>query len=195
MGAGADKFRSKKLRISPYLLKGAFLMLWCVKLVCLLIIKLFTKLNLSKSARYGIDSFVSLSNRRIIMKNTILIAMVLTFAFSLAYAQEKNVSRHMFSSLVANKEPVDTLISYSPIEGGRLYYFSEFSNFQDNIVKHVWLKNGQVIFEQSFMVNSSRWRSTTSMNSAHFKEGDMVQVDVVDSAGVIYATDTLTVTK
>ena len=129
------------------------------------------------------------------MKNTIIVALMLIFAFSVVYAQEKSVSRHMFASAVVNKEPVDTITDYLPIEGGRLYYFAELSNLQDNIVKHVWSKNGGVIFEQNFMVTSPRWRSTTSMNSAHFKAGDIVQVDVVDSAGVNYATDILNISK
>jgi hypothetical protein len=128
------------------------------------------------------------------MKKLLFITAVCIIYAASIYAQtEKTAARHMFTSSIVDREPSDSILSYTPVQAGKLYYFSELSNFQGETVKHVWSKNGEIVFELSFVVGAARWRVSSSMKAEHFKAGDSIKVEIIGADGTLYAADTLPV--
>jgi hypothetical protein len=128
------------------------------------------------------------------MKKTILFVVLCMFVASFAYAQEKQVSRHQFSSAIVDREPADSLSSFTPAEDSSLCYFTELMSFEGEGVRHIWKINGETAFDGPlFTPTTPRWRTYTSMKSGHFKAGDTVEVQVVNEVGTVYATDTITI--
>jgi hypothetical protein len=50
---------------------------------------------------------------------------------------------------------------------------------QDSKVDHVWYRNGEEVYRFTSDVKSPRWRTNSRMQSAHFKSGDEIAVEVV----------------
>jgi hypothetical protein len=130
------------------------------------------------------------------------ILLVLSLLFVIVggvFAQNSDplVARHQFTTAIADREPVDTITDYaiasSNLASTSIFYFTELKNMQSFPVKHVWKKNGVVINEMAVNAGSARWRTYSSMRSAHFKAGDIVMASVEDTNGTVYVTDTLTI--
>ena len=125
----------------------------------------------------------------------ILAAMGILFAIS-AFAQaqvEKTVSRHVFTSAIVDREPIDTITAITPDEATSVYYFTELNNMQNTTARHVWTKNDAILYEMPVTVNGARWRTFSSMRTIQFTAGDDVLVEVIGEDGHVYATDTLTI--
>lgn len=123
---------------------------------------------------------------------TAICALFVVSAFAQAQA-EKTVSRHVFTSAIADREPTDTLTAITPDEATSVYYFTELNNMQNTTAKHIWTQNGAVLYEMPVTVNGARWRTYSSVRTIQFKAGDDVKVEVIGDGGQVYATDTLTI--
>ena len=132
--------------------------------------------------------------KEVMMKKILLIAVLCSVVVFTAFAQaEKEVSRYTFTTGIENREPVDEITSFTPVEGTNLYFFAELKNMQDTSAKYIWYKNGESIYEFNTNITTARWRAASSMKAGHFKAGDEVKVEVVDSEGTVMETATITI--
>ena len=125
------------------------------------------------------------------MKKILVAAMIALFAIC-AFAQEKEVARYSFTTAISDREPVDQLSTFTPVEGTSLYFFTELKNMEGE-AHHLWYKNGELVYDCKSKVNGPRWGTSSSMKSAHFKARDEVKVEVTDASGTVLATEMLTI--
>ncbi|MCB9564645.1 MAG: DUF2914 domain-containing protein [Kofleriaceae bacterium] len=60
---------------------------------------------------------------------------------------------------IANKEPVDEATSFA--DGDKVWAWSKIVGAKDTTVKHVWKRDGQVIWEKELTIGSNQWRTYT----------------------------------
>ena len=127
------------------------------------------------------------------MKKILLLSLMCLMFAATAFAQDapKEVARATFATGVENREPVESITEYVPVEGGVVYFFTELRNMEGTKVSHVWHKNGEEINTLAFNVGGARWRTNSSMKAAHFKAGDDVTVEVMGEDGTVYDSVTL----
>ena len=72
-------------------------------------------------------------------------------------AHQGEVARHVFTTEVIEREPVDEL---REIDGSteRVAYFTELLDFEGQTIIHRWEHDGQVMGEVAFDVEGPRWR-------------------------------------
>lgn len=74
------------------------------------------------------------------------------------------VARAIFTSAIADREPVDNLTTVSN-DTQRVFFFSDLRGLAGQIVTHRWEYNNQVMAEVTFKVgNGARWRVYSSKN-------------------------------
>ncbi|MFV2054982.1 MAG: DUF2914 domain-containing protein [Thiohalomonadales bacterium] len=73
------------------------------------------------------------------------------------------ITRALFTHGVKQLEPIDTIVSISQTYG-KMYFFTEFSNFKGEMVKHRWEHAGKIVAEVEFEVGSPNWRVYSSKN-------------------------------
>lgn len=105
-----------------------------------------------------------------------------TLAFTSA-ASAGEVSRAQFTSAIENREPIDE-ITRLDINHGRIYFFSEIRNAQNQTVTHRWLHGDQLMAEVPFNVGGPRWRVYSSKNLVSAWTG-IWTVQVVDDNGAV----------
>lgn len=129
------------------------------------------------------------------MKKILLLCITcLLFSMTaLAAEGEKEVVRALFSTGIEQKEPVESITEYYPVDEGVLYFFTELKNMEDTEVLHVWHKNGEEIYKFTNNISAPRWRTYSSMKAMHFKSGDEITVNVVGADGEIYDSATLSI--
>ncbi len=128
------------------------------------------------------------------MKKILLFAAICTLLAISVYAQaDKTVTRGQFTSAIVDREPADEITFITPSEETSVYYFTELNNMQNTTVKHVWSKNGTVVYEMPITVNGPRWRTNSSMRTIQFQPGDVVKVDVIGDDGTVFTSETLEV--
>lgn len=131
------------------------------------------------------------------MKKILVLCIACLMLAGTAMAQdqiaEKEVVRATFATGVENREPVESIDSYNPVEGGMVCFFTELKNMTDSQVYHVWSKNGEEIYKFTTNVGGPRWRTFSSMKSEHFKAGDEITVKVIDSEGTEFKNATLSI--
>lgn len=126
------------------------------------------------------------------MKKALIFSVMFMLVAAVAYAQgPKEVARACFATGIEDREPVETITEYFPVEGGAVFFFTELGNMQDTQAYHVWQRNGEEIFKFTTNVKSPRWRTNSRMNSEHFKSGDTVVVKVMGDDGKEYEKMTL----
>lgn len=121
------------------------------------------------------------------MKKMFAIAIMLFAGFAFA---DPSVARHQFTSAVEDREPVDALTDAMNLNP--LYYFTELKDFQGTEVVHRWIFNGNVMAEVSFNVGGPRWRVYSTKRFQPEWDGEWT-VEVVDSAGVVVASDVISI--
>lgn len=122
------------------------------------------------------------------MKKILLIVAACMLFITPALAQDalKEVARATFTTGIENREPVEPITEYFPVEGGIIYFFTELKNMHDGTAYHVWHRNGEEIYRFSANIGGPRWRTNSSMKSENFKTGDEVTVEVLGSDGNVY---------
>lgn len=101
------------------------------------------------------------------------------------------VIRAVFTTAIAEREPVDTLDSIEAQEQ-KIYYFTELQDMQGQTAIHRWEYNGEVMAEVSFEVNGPRWRVWSSKNLQPAWLGEW-KVSVINSANEVINESTLNV--
>jgi len=76
------------------------------------------------------------------------------------------VARAVFTTDIADREPVDQVVSVGPGQQN-IYFFTDLRNLQGRTVKHRWEFEGQFMGEVEFQVGGPRWRvySKKTLNS------------------------------
>lgn len=121
------------------------------------------------------------------MKKLCLLLLIGLSSWAMA---EPEVARHQFTAMVEDREPVDMLTDAMDINP--LYYFTELREFQGTSVTHRWLYNGEVMAEVVFNVGGPRWRVYSTKQLLPEWDGEW-KVEVVDAAGVVVASDTISI--
>jgi hypothetical protein len=116
-----------------------------------------------------------------------LFALALVMLASVVFA-DPEVSRHQFTSAIDSREPVDALTDAMNVNP--VFYFTELTDFQDTTVIHRWSFEGKVMAEVTFNVGGPRWRVYSSKRLQPEWDGEWM-VEVVDSAGVVVASDVI----
>lgn len=121
------------------------------------------------------------------MKKLLVFSMLCMLVAATAYAEgPKEVVRASFATGIENREPVESITEYFPVEGGTVFFFTELGNMQDTEVYHLWQRNGEELFKFTSNVKSQRWRTHSRMSAEHFKPGDTVVVKVMGDDGTEY---------
>jgi len=118
-----------------------------------------------------------------------LLAFVFIAVAGFAFA-DPEVARHQFTSSIVDREPTDQLTDAMNINP--MVYFTELKNFQDTTVTHRWTFNDNVMAEVEFNVGGPRWRVYSSKQFQPEWDGEW-KVEVVDSAGVVVASDVISI--
>jgi hypothetical protein len=95
------------------------------------------------------------------------------------------VTRALFTSSIAGREPVDSVLSMSN-DSRKIYYFTELEGMQGQEVMHRWEYNGQIMGDVRFQVGGPRWRVWSSKTLNPSWLGDW-KVTVLNAAGEVIA--------
>jgi hypothetical protein len=90
------------------------------------------------------------------------------------------MARGIFTTRVANKEPVDDLTEL-PADTQRIYFFTELHDLNGQTVRHRWERNGIDQGESTFEVRGWHWR-VWSLKTIGAREGTW-KVTVLNAAG------------
>jgi hypothetical protein len=101
------------------------------------------------------------------------------------------VARSVFTTAIADREPVDTLQNIEAQEQ-KVYYFTELLDMQGQTATHRWEYNGEVIAEIAFEVKGPRWRVWSSKKLPPESLGEW-KVSVLNSANEVINENTLNV--
>lgn len=96
------------------------------------------------------------------------------------------VERALFSSAIANREPVDALVL---LEGAprEIYFFTELRQLTGRTVTHRWEYAGEVVSEMPFEVGGPRWRVFSKKRLLPTQAGKWSVVVVDESGWVLHA--------
>lgn len=100
-----------------------------------------------------------------------------------AAAAPGRVNRAVFTSAIADREPVDNIISIAN-DQSKVIFFTELVGMKDRVAKHRWEYNGQVMGEVDFNVRGPRWRVWSSKDLKPTWTGEWI-VRVLDEEGAI----------
>ena len=101
------------------------------------------------------------------------------------------VARAVFTTAIAEREPVDTLESIEA-QDQKIYYFTELLDMQGQTATHRWEYNGEAMAEVAFEVQGPRWRVWSSKNLQPAWQGEW-KVSVLNSANEVINETTLQV--
>ena len=92
---------------------------------------------------------------------TRLIAIIM---LTMSFAAASEVERHVLTSAVENREPVDDLGDSVTISDDTLtlYYFTHITNMANQQVIHRWFYNGEEMASVSLNIGSNSWRTYSS---------------------------------
>lgn len=130
------------------------------------------------------------------MKKLLFLFVVCFLMFSASvYAQQvsKSVSKHMFTSTFAERDATGAVRNFKPVPGDNVYHSAEVVNMKDDTVHVVWFNNGRQIKEERIVIGGNLWRLNTHMPSEHFREGDVVKVEIRSADGKLLSSDVLDV--
>ncbi len=102
-----------------------------------------------------------------------------------------SVTRSVFTSGVAEREPVDRLDVVDP-QTGKVFYFTELRDMSGQTATHRWEHDGKVMAEVTFDVRGPRWRVWSSKNLDPSWTGEW-KVSVLNGAGEVIAEDVIQV--
>lgn len=70
---------------------------------------------------------------------------------------EPFVATAQFTTNVVDRVPVDAV---EGLDGSlsEVYYYTDLRNLSGQVVKHVWIESGEIVFEKEFKVKGDRWR-------------------------------------
>ena len=131
------------------------------------------------------------------MKRFVFISLGLLFTVPL-FAQEpppaaaptsSNVSRAMFTTNVANREPADQINSLNN-DTRQVYFYTELAGLEGQAVAHKWEYRGEVKAAVTFDVKAPRWRVWSSKQLDPSWTGEWT-VSVVDASGATLAQEKL----
>ncbi|MFZ5875252.1 MAG: DUF2914 domain-containing protein [Nitrospirota bacterium] len=94
-----------------------------------------------------------------------------------------NVSRAVFTTAVADREPTDQITSLKN-DIQQVYFFTELTGLDGQTVTHKWEHAGEVKAEVSFDVKAPRWRVWSSKKFDPSWTGEWT-VSVVDGSGAM----------
>ena len=101
------------------------------------------------------------------------------------------VARSVFTTEIADREPVDTLQTIEALEQ-KIYFFTELLDMQGQTATHRWEFNGEVMAEVAFEVRGPRWRVWSSKNLQPEWVGEW-KVSVINGANEIISEATLNI--
>ena len=101
------------------------------------------------------------------------------------------VARSVFTSAIADREPVDALQNIEA-QDQKVYYFTELLDMQGQTATHRWEYNGEVMAEIAFEVKGPRWRVWSSKKLPPESLGEW-RVSVLNSANEVINESTLNV--
>lgn len=123
------------------------------------------------------------------MKKRIVVAAMLSALFALPSTAGEVEVRGLYTSGVADREPVDRLQTL-PRDGGRVYYYTELRGLDGQTVIHRWEYAGGVVSEIPFQVGAERWRVWSSKELRPGATGAWT-VTVVDGSGKELSRETV----
>ena len=99
-----------------------------------------------------------------------------------ASASMGNIARAVFTTQIADREPVDTVTELAN-DKDRVYFFTDLRGMTGQIITHQWEFAGNVMAEVKFKVGSGpRWRVYSSKNLLPDWVGEWT-VKVMDESG------------
>lgn len=98
-----------------------------------------------------------------------------------------NVARSAFSLSIADREPVDEV---NVVSEASVYYFTELSGLEGELIRHRWVYDNQVMADVEFMVGGPRWRVWSKKSLLPGWAGQWT-VNVVDEGGAVLQTETI----
>lgn len=101
------------------------------------------------------------------------------------------VARSVFTTAIADREPVDTLQTIEAQEQ-TIYFFTELLDMQEQTATHRWEYNGEVMAEVIFEVKGPRWRVWSSKNLQPEWLGEW-KVSVINGANEVISETTLNI--
>ncbi|WP_428095898.1 DUF2914 domain-containing protein [Candidatus Thioglobus sp.] len=132
------------------------------------------------------------------MIKIILLFLVLTTS-ALANWPHENISQAVFSSSIANREPVE-IITEADDSLGKIYFFTNIRNRVGDTITHRWIytptgtSTDKVKAEISFKVKGARWRVWSSKNIWHTWMGTW-RVEVLDQHNQVLLVKTINFKK
>ncbi len=102
-------------------------------------------------------------------------------------AQSDNIARSAFSLSIIDREPVDEV---SAVSEDSVYYFTELSGLEGELIRHRWVYDNQVMADVEFMVGGPRWRVWSKKTLLPRWAGQWT-VNVVDDGGAVLQTETI----
>jgi hypothetical protein len=74
-----------------------------------------------------------------------------------ALPENARVARAMFTTGIANREPVDRIVALAN-DQTEIFFFTDLRHFEGRTIKHVWTYKGEVVSEVPYAVTGPRWR-------------------------------------
>ena len=81
----------------------------------------------------------------------------------LANQFKPRINRAVFTHGIQRLEPIDTIVSISQ-SYGKMYFFTELSNYKGELIKHRWEHKGKIMAEIEFEIGAPHWRAYSSKN-------------------------------
>ncbi len=97
------------------------------------------------------------------------------------------VARAAFTTEIVDREPQDS-IERVTTEHSKIFYFTEFQEFQGHTLTHVWEREGEEMARVSFAVGGPRWRVFSRKNLEPSWTGTW-RVRVLDEEGNVLRSD------
>jgi len=98
-------------------------------------------------------------------------------------ASAGQVVRAIFTSSIAEREPVDSIEQLAADRPG-IVFFTELRDFGGQTVTHRWERDGEIMAEVPFQVGADRWRVWSSKRLLPDWTGEWT-VSVIDEAGSV----------
>lgn len=114
--------------------------------------------------------------------------------FTLFADLSSNVARAEFCEFMQNREPDGILETAAKSNLQRIQFFTDLRALSGKKISHIWKKNGQMIYQQSFSVRGPRWRVWTNVSMEHFVPGDTITVYIQDDTSKIIGQKSIQVT-
>jgi len=116
------------------------------------------------------------------------------FIFSTAsYAADPHIAASAFTT-TANKHKPSDVIQQLNNDVKKIYFFTDFRNFQGQTLTHQWSYNGWVVQSIPFVIKGHRWRVSSNKSLKPRGKGTWT-VTILDEAGKIIQKNTISYNK